>query len=157
MLHHKCFPSQQLQNKGASFVCIYSFRSSHQRCSFKKGVLKNFAKFLRTRFLQTTSEQLLLSFIKFRSFINKSEKDWFMLHKKFIPNYQLSFLNKKLTEVFFYIKTNEKMGTSHQSFYPSAPFFQDGGYKTRRIIKYFSKETKKWIYLCKTCYYINFL
>ena len=24
-----------------------------------------------------------------------------------------------------------------------APFFQDGGYETRRIIKYFSKETEK--------------
>ena len=35
------------------------------------------------------------------------------------------------------------MGRSHQRFYANAPFFQDGGYKTRRIIKYFSKETKK--------------
>ena len=35
------------------------------------------------------------------------------------------------------------MGRSHQGFYANAPFFQDGGYKTRRIIKYFSKETKK--------------
>ena len=35
------------------------------------------------------------------------------------------------------------MGRSHQGFYLSAPFFQDRGFKTRRIIKYFSKETKK--------------
>ena len=35
------------------------------------------------------------------------------------------------------------MGSSHQGFYPNAPFFQDGGYKTGRIIKYFLKETKK--------------
>ena len=34
------------------------------------------------------------------------------------------------------------MGSSHQGFYPNAPFFQDGGYKTRITIKYFSKETK---------------
>ena len=34
------------------------------------------------------------------------------------------------------------MGSSHQGFYPNAPFFQDRGYKTRGIIKYFSKETK---------------
>ena len=34
------------------------------------------------------------------------------------------------------------MGSSHQGFYANAPFFQHGGYKTRRIIKYFSKETK---------------
>ena len=34
------------------------------------------------------------------------------------------------------------MGRSHQGFYPNVLFFQDGGYKTRRIIKYFSKETK---------------
>ena len=31
-----------------------------------KDVLKNFSKFLRTPFLQNTSEELLLSFIKFR-------------------------------------------------------------------------------------------
>ena len=35
------------------------------------------------------------------------------------------------------------MGSGHQGFYPNAPFFQDGVYKIRRIIKYFSKETKK--------------
>ena len=34
------------------------------------------------------------------------------------------------------------MGSNHQGFYQNAPFFQDGSYKTRRIIKYFSKETK---------------
>ena len=34
------------------------------------------------------------------------------------------------------------MVSSHQGFYSDAPFFQDGGYKTRRIVKYFSKETK---------------
>ena len=35
------------------------------------------------------------------------------------------------------------MGSSHQGFYPDAPFFQYGGYKTRRVIKYFSNEIKK--------------
>ena len=35
------------------------------------------------------------------------------------------------------------MGSSHQGFYPNVPFFEDGDYKTRRIIKYFSKETEK--------------
>ena len=49
------------------------------------------------------------------------------------------------------------MGGSHRGFYPNAPFFEDGVYKTRRIINYFSEETKKWIYLCKTFYHINFL
>ena len=34
------------------------------------------------------------------------------------------------------------MGSSHQDFYPNASFLQDGGYKTRRTIKYFPKETK---------------
>ena len=34
------------------------------------------------------------------------------------------------------------MGSSHQGFYPNVPFFQDGAYKTRRIIKYFSKKQK---------------
>ena len=34
------------------------------------------------------------------------------------------------------------MGSSHQGFYPNALFFQDGGYKTRRIIKYFQKKQK---------------
>ena len=34
------------------------------------------------------------------------------------------------------------MGSSHQVFYPNASIFQDGGYKTRRIIKYFSKKQK---------------
>ena len=64
MLHHECFPFQQLQNTGGSFVSIYSFRSIRQRYSLKKVVLKNFAKFLRTPFLQNASEQLLLSFIE---------------------------------------------------------------------------------------------
>ena len=40
------------------------------------------------------------------------------------------------------------MGSSHQGFYPNAPVFQGGGYKTRRIIKYFSKETKKNEFIC---------
>ena len=35
------------------------------------------------------------------------------------------------------------MGSSHQGFYPNAPFFQDEGYKPRAIIKYFSKEAKE--------------
>ena len=43
-----------------SFVCIYFFKSNHQRHSLKKDVLNNFPKFLRTSFLQTTSEELLL-------------------------------------------------------------------------------------------------
>ena len=34
------------------------------------------------------------------------------------------------------------MGKSSQAFHPNAPFYQDGGHKTSRIIKYFSKETK---------------
>ena len=35
------------------------------------------------------------------------------------------------------------MGSSRQGFfYPNAPFFQDEGYNTRIIIRYFSKETK---------------
>ena len=56
-----------------------------------------------------------------------------------------------------WFKANEKMQSSHRGFYPNAPIFQDGGYKTRRIIKYFSKEITKWISLCIICYYINFL
>ena len=34
------------------------------------------------------------------------------------------------------------MGSNHQGFYSNAPCFQDRGYKTKRIIKYISKETK---------------
>ena len=33
------------------------------------------------------------------------------------------------------------MGSSHQGFYRDAQFFQDGGYKSRRIIK--DRKTKK--------------
>ena len=29
--------------------------------------------------------------------------------------------------------------------YPNAPFFQNGGYKTRRIIKYFSKQKIEFV------------
>ena len=60
------------------FICQgYHYRSSHQRCSMKKGVLRNLAKFTgrhlcqslffnkvagrRTPFLQNTSGRLLLS------------------------------------------------------------------------------------------------
>ena len=42
------------------------------------------------------------------------------------------------------------MGSSHHGFYPNERYFQDRGYKTSRIIKYFSKETRKkneFIYL----------
>ena len=42
---------------------------------------------------------------------------------------------------------NEKSGSGHQGFYPNALFFHDAGYKTNRIIKSFSKETRKQIYL----------
>ena len=43
------------------------------------------------------------------------------------------------------------MGSSNRGFYPNAPFFQDGGYKTRRIIKYLSKETKKLVIILIFC------
>ena len=62
-----------------------------------------------------------------------------------------------LVYILNWFKANEKMQSSHRGFYPNAPIFQDGGYKTRRIIKYFSKEITKWISLCIICYYINFL
>ena len=66
-----------------------------------------------------------------------------MLHKKFILNLSTYFLNKKLIEVFLYVlnqfKINEKMGSSHQAFYPNAPFFQDRGYKTLLLIFYNEK------------------
>ena len=40
------------------------------------------------------------------------------------------------------------MGSSHKGFYPNASFFQDGGDKTRRIIKYFSKKPNKKECIC---------
>ena len=53
-------------------LCFQLFRSSHRRCSMKKGVLENFAKFTgkhlwfakfsKTPFLQNTSGRLLLAF-----------------------------------------------------------------------------------------------
>ena len=39
------------------------------------------------------------------------------------------------------------MGSRHQGFYRNAPFFQDGGYKTTRIIKYFQKK-QKYEFVC---------
>ena len=39
---------------------LLGFRSSHRRCSVRKGVLRNFAKFLRTPFLQNISGRLLM-------------------------------------------------------------------------------------------------
>ena len=41
------------------------------------------------------------------------------------------------------------MGSSHQGSYSNALFFQDGGYKTRRIIQFLSKETKNGIICVK--------
>ena len=38
-------------NFGSNFVCIYSFKSSHQAYSLKKGVLKNFSKISKNNFL----------------------------------------------------------------------------------------------------------
>ena len=40
------------------------------------------------------------------------------------------------------------MGSSHQGFYPNALFFQDGGYKTRRITT-FQKKQKNGIICVK--------
>ena len=49
------------------------------------------------------------------------------------------------------------MGSSHQGFYPNAPFFQDGGYTVGELLSTFRKKQKKCIYLRKTCHYISFL
>ena len=49
------------------------------------------------------------------------------------------FFKKK--SFFFNLVLQQMNNHSHQGFCPNASFFQDGGYKTRRIIKYFSKET----------------
>ena len=53
-------------------------------------------------------------------------------------------------------RNNEEIRSNHQAYYPNVPFLHDEGYKTNKIIKYFSKETRKWIYLSKTCYHIIF-
>ena len=66
MLHHERFPFQQLQNTGGQLRLRLLIQKQPPEVFFEKGVLKNFAKFLRTRFLQNTFKQLLLSFIKFR-------------------------------------------------------------------------------------------
>ena len=53
------FSFQQLQNTAASSA--FTLSEAATRGILRKCVLKNFAKFLRTPFLQNTSEQLLLS------------------------------------------------------------------------------------------------
>ena len=40
------------------------------------------------------------------------------------------------------------MGSSHQDFYPNAPFFQDGGYKTRGIINSTFQEKQRNEFIC---------
>ena len=129
------FLSNICRAQGDSLLCIYSFRSSHQRYSLKKGVLKNFLKFLRTFFYRTPPNNCFFLLLSPDNLLTGQKKIDLCYIKSSFQIYQFSFLN--------YFKTNEKMGSNHQSFYSNAPFFQDGGYKTRRIIKYFSKETKK--------------
>ena len=97
------FLSNSYRTLAGSFVCTYSFGSSHQRYSLKECVLKNFAKFLRTTFLRNISEQLLLSFIKFRYLLTGQQKIDLCYLKSSFQIYQLSFLNKKLIEAFVYI------------------------------------------------------
>ena len=97
------FLSNRYRTQGGSIVCIYSFRNSHQRYSLKKCVLKNFAKFLRTPFLQNTSEQLLFSFISSDNLLTGQQKIDLCYIKSSFQICQLSFLNKKLIEVFVYI------------------------------------------------------
>ena len=49
----------------------------------------------------------------------------------------------------------EESGSSHHAFTLYTPFFHDGGYKIDRIIKLFSEEIRKWIYLSKACYHVK--
>ena len=54
-LQDRCFPVNI-----ANFLRTAISRSSHRRCSVKKGVLRNFAKFIGKHLCQRTSERLLL-------------------------------------------------------------------------------------------------
>ena len=98
------FLSNSYRTQAGSFVPIYFFRSSHQKYFFlKNGVLKNFAKFLRTLFLQDTSEQLLLFLLSSHNLLTGQQKTDLCCIKRSFQIYQLSFSNKKLIEVFVYI------------------------------------------------------
>ena len=93
-----CFPTNVfLSNSyrtGGSFVCIYSSRSSHQRYSLKKCVLK-IAKFLRTFFLQNTSEQLRSFFFLLKLYSH--------LPKKFCFICFIESLIKMMKNAFYFI------------------------------------------------------
>ena len=43
------------------------------------------------------------------------------------------------------IRNKKQLGDqdNHQAYYPNVPFLHDKGYKTNKIMKYFSKETRK--------------
>ena len=98
------FSLQLLENtEGGSFVYIYSFRSSHQKYSLKKGVPKNSVKFLRTPFLQKTPKNCFFLLLSSDNLLTDQEKIDLCDIRSLFQIYQLSFLNKKLIEVFVYI------------------------------------------------------
>ena len=67
-------------NHSFTFSDSFVFRSSHQRCSVKKGVLRNFAKF--------TGKHLCQNF-----FLNKAAGNFI---NKFINKFINNFINKSL-------------------------------------------------------------
>lgn len=38
---------------------------------------------------------------------------------------------------------DEKNGSSRDTFHPNAPFFNDGGFKINKVLKFFFKRNKK--------------
>ena len=140
------FLSNSYRTQEGSFICFYSFRSSHERYSLKKGIIKNFAEFLRTFFLSNTFKQLILSFWSSDNLLTVLQKIDLCYIKSSFQIYQLNFWNKKLTEVFVYIlnwfKTNEKMGRSHEGFYPNATFFKTWVIKPGELLSTFWKKQK---------------
>ena len=97
------FLSKSYRTQEGSFVYIYSFRRSHQRYSLKKGVLKNFAKFLRTSFYRTPPNNCFFLLLSSDNFLTGPQKIDLCYIKSSFQIYELIFLNKYLIEVFLYI------------------------------------------------------
>ena len=81
--------------------------------------------------------------------------------KSLFQFYLLSFLNKKLAEVLFIFLINLKLtrrwGAATRVFIRMHHFFKMVVIKPEELWSTFQKKQEKWIYLCKNCYYINFL
>ena len=100
-----CFTTafQQQQNTGGQLHLHLLFQKQPPEVFFEKGVLRNFEKFLRTPFYRAPPNNCFFLLLNSDNLLTGQQKIDLCYIKKSFQIYELSLLNKKLIEVFFYI------------------------------------------------------